>query len=292
MFVIMKTVLVLTDFSKNALIAAETAAILAGKLHANLLLFHTDYSVPVNPFYPGIFQEADSNSWKLHCEAEMDKVKDHLRRFLSLIKTDQRKPTVSSTIAEGDLASHVADLEKSKNIEMIAMGAASGSKIDHVLLGSDTASVIEAARCPVLVVPATGSMTALDRVIFATNYSKSDIFAIEYLVELGKLFEYQLEVVHVSLYGSKDVDDNNEVMGFVKKLSEDIYPRVLFQHIKGKHLSHRLAQFYKEREADLLSMTHQPHSLLSRMIKEGTVRKSLAAQEFPMLIFPPGMNKP
>ncbi|MNR57349.1 hypothetical protein D3C85_1781090 [compost metagenome] len=80
-------------------------------------------------------------------------------------------------------------------------------------------------------------------------------------------------------------------MDFVKKLSGDIYPRVLFKEIKGKYLFGRLVQFYKEREADLLSMTHQQHTLLSRMLKEGTVMKSLATQKFPMLIFPPGMNR-
>lgn len=287
----MKTILVLTDFSKSALFAAEAAAMLAGKLHADLLLLYSDYAIPINPFYPGIFPGEGDSSWKAHCETEMDKIKDHLMRLLSLTKTRQRKPDISSKIVEGDLAGHVVDLVKSKGVELIAMGAPAGSKIDHALLGSDTASVIEAANCPVLVVPANGSITVLDRIIFATNYSNSDIFAIEYLVELGKLFEYQLEIVHISLYGSREIEQNAEVVNFLKKLSEDLYPRVLFWNIKGKHLFRRLTQFYKEREADLLSMTHQPHGLLSRILKEGTVMKSLATQKFPMLIFPPGMKR-
>ncbi|SHF39857.1 universal stress protein [Pedobacter caeni] len=287
----MKTILVLTDFSKSALIAAETAVMLAGRLHANLLLFYADSAIPVNPFYPGIFQGEGDDSWKMHCKTEMDKVKDHLMRLISLMKTDSRKPGISRKIAEGDLGAHVTELVKNGNVEMIAMGAPSGSKIDHVLIGSDTSAVIGAADCPVLIVPANGSITALDRVVFATNYHKSDIFAIEYLVELGKLFAYQLEIVHISLYGAKESNHNNEVMDFVKKLSGDIYPRVLFKEIKGKHLFNRLVQFYKERETDLLSMTHQQHTLLSRMLKEGTVMKSLATQKFPMLIFPPGIAR-
>ena len=37
----MKNVLVLTDFSTNAYTAAEAGLLLAGKLHTDLLLFHT-----------------------------------------------------------------------------------------------------------------------------------------------------------------------------------------------------------------------------------------------------------
>jgi hypothetical protein len=37
----MKNVLVLTDFSQNSYAAAEAGLLLAGKLHADLLLFHT-----------------------------------------------------------------------------------------------------------------------------------------------------------------------------------------------------------------------------------------------------------
>ena len=37
----MKNVLVLTDFSQNSYAAAEAGLLLAGKLHTDLLLFHT-----------------------------------------------------------------------------------------------------------------------------------------------------------------------------------------------------------------------------------------------------------
>lgn len=286
----MKKILVLTDFSKNALIAAETAAMLAGKLNADLLLCHVDRAIPVRPFYPGIFHDGVENSWKQRCETEMDKTKDHLNRLLSLIKTDQRKPTIFGLVTEGNLATHVVELTERENVEMITIGAPRGSKIDHILLGSDTSSVIEVASCPVLVVPANGSVTVLDRVIFATNYSKADIFAIEYLIELGKLFEYQLEIVHVDLSGTREDVKNVEVMDFVKRLSENMYPNVLFSEITGKDLIHRLGRFYKEWEADLLALTHQPHALFNRIFKDGTVMKSVAIQEFPMLIFPPKLH--
>lgn len=49
----MKNILVLTDFSRNAAQAAESAAWLAEKMHAGLLLWHCGRKVPVMPGYLG-----------------------------------------------------------------------------------------------------------------------------------------------------------------------------------------------------------------------------------------------
>jgi nucleotide-binding universal stress UspA family protein len=196
----MKTILVLTDFSKNALIAAEEAVLLAGKLNANLLLCYTDYGIPVSTFYPGIFQGGGDHSWRDHCEMEMNKIKNHLSRLFSLIDTDQRKPIVSSMISQGDLTDYVVDLLKNGNIEMIAMGAAMGNQTNPILSGTEVSSMIEALGCRVSVFPENGSVSILDRILFAKNHNQADVFAAEYLVELGKLFEDQLEVENEFLF--------------------------------------------------------------------------------------------
>lgn len=196
----MKTILVLTDFSKNALIAAEEAALLAGKLNANLLLFYTNYGIPVSTFYPGVFQGGGDHSWKDHCEMEMNKIKDHLSRLFSLIDTGQRKPIVFSMVGQGGLTGHMIDLLRNGNIEMIAMGAAIGNQTNPILSGTEVSSMIEAVGCSVLVFSENGSVSILDRILFAKNHSEADVFATEYLVELGKLFEDQLEIENETLF--------------------------------------------------------------------------------------------
>ena len=195
----MKTILVLTDFSKSALIAAEEAALLAVKLNANLLLFYTDYGIPVSTFYSGVFQGGGDHSWRDHCEMEMNKIKNHLSRLFSLIDTDQRKPIVFSMVSQGNLTDHVVDLLKNGNIELITMGVVGGHKTNSILSGTKASSIIEAVGCKVLVFPANG-VSVLDRILFAKNHNQADVFATEYLVELGKLFEDQLEVENEILF--------------------------------------------------------------------------------------------
>lgn len=190
----MKTILVLTDFSKNALIAAEEAALLAGKLNLNLLLCYTDYGIPVSTFYPGIFHGGGDHSWKHHCEREMNKIKNHLSKLFSIIDTNQRRPIISSMVSQGDLAAEVVDLLKNENIELMAIGAATGIKTYPILSETEVHSMMETVGCRVLIFPTNGTISVLDRILFAKHYREADIFATEYLVELGKLFEGQLEV--------------------------------------------------------------------------------------------------
>lgn len=130
----------------------------------------------------------------------MNKIKHHLSRLFSLIDTDQRKPIVFSMVSQGDLTGHVVDLLKNGNIELIAMGAGRGYEMNPILSGSKASSIIEALGCRVLVFPVNGAVSVLDRILFAKNLSQADVFDTEYLVELGKLFEDQLEVENEILF--------------------------------------------------------------------------------------------
>jgi nucleotide-binding universal stress UspA family protein len=49
----MKTILALTDFSDNSSNAANSAVLLAGKLHANVLLYHNYETIPVASTFSG-----------------------------------------------------------------------------------------------------------------------------------------------------------------------------------------------------------------------------------------------
>jgi nucleotide-binding universal stress UspA family protein len=287
----MKTILVLTDFSQNALKAAESAAMLAGRLRTNILLFNSNYTVPAIPYYPGVILVNENISWEEECENKLKQQAEHLKKIIGDIYLDQRKPTVHMLLKEGTLASNINDLVRKENVDLIMMGGRSGTNIDHIMFGSDTSDVIDHAICPVLIVPEKKYITRLNKVLFATNYNESDIDAIEYLVKMGKMFEFQLEIVHVNIYGESGAHTNKDVVNYIQQLSDHKYPSVLYNNVKGKDLIERLNHLCKERESDLLAFTHQHHSYFIRMLKEGIVKKSLFKQQLPFLVFPSTLEK-
>lgn len=287
----MKTILVLTDFSVNALRAAETAAMLSGKLHADLLLFYSNNLVPTIPYYSGAVLVNESIPWEGECLKNLNEQATYLRKIISDANTSQRKPHVKVSMREGDLSANVDDLVKKRHIEMIIMGGRSGSKIDHFLFGSNIHSIIDHAVVPVLIVPSDKQVTRLHSVVFATNFSDSDFQAIEYLMKLGEIFEYHLEIVHITLYGDHRAAANTQIADFIAQLGESKYPTVKYSEIKGKDLVDRLDRFCTERDADLLAFNHQHYPYLLRLLKKSTVKQSLLNQQLPFLIFPSVANQ-
>lgn len=282
----MKTILVLTDFSGNALAAAEAAVVLAEKMHANLLVMHSDNSIPLIPYYEGVPVITENISWETVQKEQLNKLVTHLKYFAELNVAQDLRPKIQGQLMTGDLRVNVQQILQKRTIELIVLGSRSGSKVDHILFGSDTTALIEHVDRPVLIIPANYTLRRLDRVIFATNFNESDIYAINYLFKLGKRLEYQLEIVHITLYGEKPGLKNERVRGYINELSEKKYPLVTFRDIKGRRLLPRLIKQCQERETDLLALSHQHHSYFMRMLKQGTVIMSVAQQKIPLLIFP------
>lgn len=282
----MKTILVLTDFSSNALDAAEAAVILAGQIHANLMVMHSDDSLPMIPYYKGVPLITENVSWERAQREQLDMLVAELKHFADLNGEQNRKVNIYGQLMIGQMYGNVQEILKGKAIELIVVGARSGSKVDHILFGSNIRALIEHVDRPILIIPQNYRSRRLDRVIFATNFNETDIYAINHLFKLGKLLQYQLEIVHVTLYGNKPGLKNESVRDYINEFSEKKYPAVLFREIKGKRLLPRLIKQCQERDTDILAFSRQHHSYFMRILKEGTVMMSIGQLEIPILVFP------
>lgn len=280
----MKTILVLTDFTKNAMKAAETATILAVQLNAEVLLFNADATIPLVPNYPYTVPLDENILWKKSCEKQMNSIISQLKKRVPT--TDGNKPLViRSMIKEGDLVANVNDLLRKFRIEMIVMGAPSGGKGDHLLFGSDTNAVLDHVNCPVVVVPLTWPVNTFKKVIFASNFIKQDLEVIKYLIKLSGIFHFKLQVVHVKLYGAPDPFKDEQVLLLISKIQEAKYPSASYLEVRGKDVLNRITDLCKESGADLLAFTHEHRSLLIRMLRAGTVKRSVSNPKIPVMIF-------
>ncbi len=282
----MKNILILTDFSANATHAAQTGAMIAKQMHANILLFNAGMAKPA---YSGgltlaeevFFIEEDSTRLKsLACQ-----ISDSIQKG-----ENNWKPSVHHEIRLSTLSSCIKSLSKEKTIEMIVMGAREGSRIDHFLAGSDTFSVIDHVNRPVLVIPYDVELNDLKKVVFATNFAERDIEAIRYLVRLSAIFNFHLEIVHVDLLADDDLTKELRKTEFMKHIHRLHYPDIDLLEIRGKNIVNRLSTLCDESGADLLTFTHYHDSFFSKIFRQSTTREALENQNVPMLIFPSGFE--
>ena len=140
-----RTVLVPTDFSEDAGLAAEAATRIVGAPDADrrLVLLHA-YHVPYEALYlpAPVLKDAIP-------EAEA-RVKRMIEEFAArLRKTGIRVDTI---ICEGYPPAAILDHARSVGADLIAMGTEGLSGVNRLLLGSTAERVVASAPCPVLTV--------------------------------------------------------------------------------------------------------------------------------------------
>jgi len=283
----MKNILVLTDFTENAAHAALSGVMLSKHMHANILLFNSSTVQAVAPVYAGGPTVIDEISLVQDENKEtLQKLADSLKPLLAQPVTDWQ-PAIHYEEGLGALGYGVKNLINEKNIEMVVMGAREGSAFDHFFSGSETFSVIDHSSRPVLIVPENAELDHIRKVLFATDFAEADIKAIQYLVKLGELFNYRLELVHINLLGEDDITHKVRKTEFMSQFHRHRFANPEVKEIHGKDIAGRLNSLCEEWGADVLSFTHYKNSWFSKLFGRSATKKALTKQKLPVLVFPP-----
>ena len=137
-----KRILVPTDGSEFAKNAQKHALFIANVCNAKIVAL----SVSENHFVSGISlnEEIEQLNQVLNERCEMD-----LKDFEDMNEYDVE---IESIIKEGSPAKAILDVASQEDIDLIVIGSSGKSGFDRFILGSVSDKVVNAAKCPVLVV--------------------------------------------------------------------------------------------------------------------------------------------
>lgn len=135
------------DFSPGSLSALEYAMSLAEEADANLTVLH---AIEVPPeLREHIPITGDINIDQIHAAAQANS----LQRLRELIPPSVRTYcNVETVVREGAAYRQILQLAGERSIDLIVMGVEGRGALDLFVFGSETAHVIRAATCPVLIV--------------------------------------------------------------------------------------------------------------------------------------------
>jgi nucleotide-binding universal stress UspA family protein len=282
----MKTILLLTDFSKSALNAALAGIRLAKNLHANIFLFHSNTTQALTPIYAGGPTVVDEvNLMEDENREKLKMLTDLLQPFIEEGESAW-KPSLHYNEGLGSLSLQVNNILATKDIEIIVMGAREGSRLDHFLTGSETFSVIDHVDKPVLIIPHNDYLEDIKKVVFATDFAEDDVKAIRYLAGLGLVFNYHIEIVHINSYGDDVINRELSKLEFMKRIQRLRYSHINFQELQGKDVVNRLNRLCEDIKTNLLAFTHYRDSFFTMLLHKSMTRHALENQKVPMLIFP------
>lgn len=283
----MKTILALTDFSDNSVNAANAAVLLAGKLHANVLLYHNYETMAVaSTFSGGPYVNEEFFLATTETKKNLDHQLNGLQYIADSIDKNDRQPTLKGLSGDGNLEDNLKQAIDENQVEFIIMGTPSGTAIDHLFFGSETNTILQHAHKPVLIIPANKTLGDIKNVVFATTFDEPDIQALHYLINLGKTFHFNIEVVHVNQPVKDKAQQIEKEAAFQKHIARFGYDKISFKDIGGHDVANRLHLYCAEEKPDILAVVHHQHSFLRRIFEHSTTKDALTDLKLPLFIFP------
>ena len=153
-------VLLATDGSKDAALAARAAADACEGMGAELHLVHVWFNVPTARLRPFM-------------RAELKKLgKEHLDEGVKRVEESGGLVTEAHLI-EGRAADEILDLAERIGADLVVIGSRGLGPVGRIALGSVSEAVIHHSRCPVLVLRGGGDAWPSERVLFGDDGSEA-----------------------------------------------------------------------------------------------------------------------
>ena len=281
-----KSILVLTDLTDNATHAAEAAVILATQIGCNVMLLYCNNTISAISYYSNISVADESLTSYEHAKNKLKTLSDLLKQIATEKLRDHAQPVIKSLIREGELLSNIQKVLSESRVELIAMGAKSGTPTDHFLFGSDTKIVVDHSTLPVLIVPPAIKLNAFIHLTFASNLMEQDINALSYLSSLRQKLSAKLEILHIKSYGEPTRSPYSSAKKYIEEICAKKPDLIYYKQVYGKKIPSRISSYCRESNTDLLVLSHQHHSYLFRTFRDGVVDQFLSQHRLPLLIIP------
>lgn len=167
--------------------------------------------------------------------------------------------------------------------QLIAMGAHDHSKLDRLIFGSITQSVIRKAHAAVLAVPMQYTFKTIQEILYMSDLDQEDAFAAGKLINLFGDFPMHLHITHFNL----DDQPKDAALYAIGDAVRTQYAQVpiTFEVIDARILRDAYKQYIDMKKIDLIALTTRKHQGVSRFLHQSTAVDVLYHSKLPVLIF-------
>lgn len=271
-----RKILVPTDFSANARNAVDYAVQIAKNLNSKIVLFHSTH-VPVISANEVVMSV---NPEQLEKDSQI-----RLENLRNEILRDYANVEMENQTSIGFAVDEITNIVNEQKIDLVVMGTKGASGVTEMLIGSNTADVIERCKCPVLAIPAESKFKSLHSIAFATNYSDNDFQSIYLLAEMVKPFNAEINILHIEDQSDHKLE-GRMLEWFKGQVQTNIpYDKFRFSLISGKNVIDSLNEFIIENSIDVLSVSTRKRNFFDRLTSRSLTKKLAYHTHVPLLAF-------
>ena len=278
----MEKILCPTDFSSTSAKAVDYAVYIAQHAGAHLSLMHVLHLPIIDT----------SDTALVASELLGEQMREAAVKLKAMCRDMEEKHganrnggfTCDYILREALLTDLAAELTSGGGYDLIVMGTTGlDNTMEELLIGSNTESVIEEVKCPVMSIPASALPPSLDKIVYATDYSVEDRYALQQVIQLGSFFGSHIDVVHVVKPRVKN--NSEEAQHFWRELQEQ-FPGVplSFQEIPSRHRDEGLKKYLKDAGGDVLAVVRRKKGFLKELFSQSLTERLTYQAEVPLLV--------
>ena len=287
-------ILVPVDFSDYSMNACVFSLHLAFVLKAKIKLFHAFFNPMIDAMtFPDAFTY-QSNMAEVYQELEK-KAKADMATFVKKLKKYAKEQnlgdiSITKSLVAGQPYDEIISMIKSYKPGVVILGTRGEGKKPDEMIGGVTSKILESPviDIPILVVPQTAKINRIGHVniLYATNFDKTDYEAIRKLMAVVSNLEVSIYCVHFST-DEKNISLNKANMEELRNYFRQAYKQYTVECsiIESNDVIPAMENFIREKEIDIISITHKKRNMLYRLFNPGIAKKLLFRTDKPVLIF-------
>ncbi len=269
----MKKIIAAVDFSESSVNAAKYAIQLAADIAAASLSLYYVYDTIV----------AGSDGTPLLIDPEV-------RKNVAMIALNNLKAELGSSTTvpvdvvaeEGVLVNNLENYVKRNGIDLVVMGITGSSRLEQLIIGSNTLNVISKDICPVLIIPGAAKYKKIENVIFTSDLKDvAGSTPIKPLKKFLDMLQPRLYVVHVNIEDSAVPDEDKKEKAKLEQLLKPYNPDYFFVLDEG--FTEAVDAFAEEHKADAIITVPRKHSFLRSLFKSSNTKKLAYQSSLPIL---------
>jgi nucleotide-binding universal stress UspA family protein len=273
----MFTIIVPTDFSDTARNAVDYALKMANDMHNVRVVLYNAYSKS-SIGVDGTPLSIDPNTNRQITLMALQNLRNEFPVRSGL--------TVDILAEEGDLTPNLARMATDKSADLAIMGINGANKIEQVLIGSSTLSVVNKASIPVLIVPPDAVYKKIRKVLFCSDLKDVEkTTPVDHLKTVLDMFGPKLVIGHVSTNHYNDTLHQQKVE--ISKLNEMLgaYDPE-FAVLPMGDFTESTSQLATDKQVDLLITVPRKHSFFEKLISPSHTKKLAYHSHLPVLAIP------
>jgi nucleotide-binding universal stress UspA family protein len=268
----MAHILLPTDFSPNALNAAIYAVNLFGT-EGNTFTLVNSFTLPRG--VAGSFVDLRPHM----AEVSREGLILFLHQLIEALP--DHEPLFCTSSEHGELATVLERLHRSDlPPDVVVMGTQGATGLKRILLGSNTAAVIQRSEVPVIAVPEECTYKAPQRIVLADDGGLVERSTVSILLDIARWSKAEVKIVHVVPEGPASEDD----------LSASGYDLLLgaiphsYHSISGDNVMVALHDLADQSDSDLVVVLHRKRGLLEQLFHRSVSARLAMHTHIPMMV--------